>query len=385
MLMNTDTIPEVTTETFVCSKCGDTYTTDKLNKFDGQTLCNECFNEFTVTCTDCNTRIWEEVSHHDDYIYLCRECYDRGDYRRCYDCDCLIRADNSFLHNGDTYCEDCYNDIEDYDDEYEEDRAIHSYDYKPEPIFYGEGIHYGIELEVDKAGESADNAWKVLDVGNYDDDHIYIKHDGSLSDGFEIVSHPMSLSYHQDKMNWQKVLNKLIELGYRSHKTDTCGYHIHVEKARLGDTFECQETTISNILYFVERHWNELLKFSRRTPKQMKAWASRYGYKDSPKEMLDHAKRGSWSRYVCINLLNRHTIEFRMFRGTLKYSTLIAVLQMVDSICNTALSLSEDELKSLSWTEFVGAIDTHRKSELVEYLKFKRLYVNEPIEGQEDL
>jgi hypothetical protein len=39
----------------------------------------------------------------------------------------------------------------------------------------------------------------------------------------------------------------------------------------------------------------------------------------------------------------------------------------------------------LSWTEFVGAIDTHRKSELVEYLKFKRLYVNEPIDGQEDL
>jgi hypothetical protein len=90
-------------------------------------------------------------------------------------------------------------------------------------------------------------------------------------------------------------------------------------------------------------------------------------------------------RYVCVNLENAHTIELRMFRGTLKYSTFIAALQIVDEICNAALSLPEEDLKALTWAEFVGSIDKIGKNELVEYLKIKNLYVNEPVDGQEDL
>jgi len=382
----TETVPEITTTTFVCSECGDTHTTDKLNKFDGKTLCTDCFHDNTVTCVDCNTRIWEDDSYHDDDIYVCSSCYEHH-YRHCNSCECLVTLDDVFYAYDDPYCEGCYHELDDRDDdEYDdEDRAIHSYNYKPEPVFHGDGIHYGIELEVDEAGEKDAHAWEVLDVGNYNDDNIYIKHDGSLNNGFEIVSHPMSLQYHQTQMNWKGIMSKLIELGYLSHRTSTCGLHIHVEKSMLGDTFERQETTISNILYFVEKHWNELLKFSRRTPDQMKRWASRYGYKDSPKEILDHAKTGSLGRYVCVNLENRHTIELRMFRGTLKYSTFIATLQIVDEICNVALSLSEENLKALTWAEFVRGIVKNTKSELVEYLKLKDLYVNEPIDGQEDL
>ena len=44
-------------------------------------------------------------------------------------------------------------------------------------------------------------------------------------------------------------------------------------------------------------------------------------------EILDHAKKGyHGGRYTCVNLQSRDTIEFRMFRGTLKYNTLIATL-----------------------------------------------------------
>ena len=34
----------------------------------------------------------------------------------------------------------------------------------------------------------------------------------------------------------------------------------------------------------------------------------------------------------------------------------------------------------MSWLDFVGQIDSDNKSELIEYLKAKRLYVNEPVE-----
>lgn len=143
-----------------------------------------------------------------------------------------------------------------------------------------------------------------------------------------------------------------------------CGRLIHCEDSYyLDDSDEplcltCleeeQEPAIARILYFVEKHWEELLKFSRRTPRQLERWAARYGYKDRPQEILEHAKKGSHAgRYSCVNLENRATIEFRMFRGTLKLNSLLATLQMVDHICSVALHLSDGACKDLSWRTFV--------------------------------
>lgn len=53
-------------------------------------------------------------------------------------------------------------------------------------------------------------------------------------------------------------------------------------------------------------------------------------------EVLNHATKKQFERYTCVNLTNRSTIEFRMFRGTLKRNTFIATLQMVDPICGVA-------------------------------------------------
>ena len=66
----------------------------------------------------------------------------------------------------------------------------------------------------------------------------------------------------------------------------------------------------------------------------MEQWAARYGRKDDPKEVLKHAKGSSLGRYTCVNLTNFDTIEFRLFRGTLKLNTFLATLQMVDRICD---------------------------------------------------
>lgn len=94
---------------------------------------------------------------------------------------------------------------------------------------------------------------------------------------------------------------------------------------------------------------------------------------------MDTAKRGSNGRYSCVNLHNYSTIEFRIFRGTLLYSTLIATLQLVDEICNVAISMSDDGISQLTWSDFVGALDEAKIPELIQYLKFKRLYINEPL------
>ena len=118
------------------------------------------------------------------------------------------------------------------------------------------------------------------------------------------------------------------------------------------------------------------------TQRQLEQWAARYGYRDRPGEMLEHVKKGHGSRYTCVNLTNADTIEFRIFRGTLKYNTLIATLQLLDRICDVALFMSDDELKAMSWTTFAAGCT---QPELVRYLKERRLYVNEPVESEEEV
>ena len=237
---------------------------------------------------------------------------------------------------------------------------------------------------MDEAGESDRNAWELLSIVNGEGEkRLYCKHDGSLDEGFELVSHPMSLRYHQEEMPWEKLLRAAAEMGYTSHQAGTCGLHIHVSRTAFGNTEAEQDTAIARVLYFFEKNWEELLKFSRRTQRQLDRWAARYGYKEQPREILEHAKKGCHAgRYTCVNLQNRNTIEFRIFRGTLKYNTLIATLQMVDRICDVALYLSDEEIKAMPWSTFAAGCQA---PELVQYLKERRLYVNDAVSAEEEI
>lgn len=48
-----------------------------------------------------------------------------------------------------------------------------------------------------------------------------------------------------------------------------CGLHVHVNRTAFGETHAKQDNVIARILFFVENHWNELLRFNRRTAAQM--------------------------------------------------------------------------------------------------------------------
>ena len=57
-------------------------------------------------------------------------------------------------------------------------------------------------------------------------------------------------------------------------------------------------------------------------------------------------------------------------------------MQLIDKICDVALFLSDEEVKALSWTTFVSGCQA---PELVQYLKERRLYVNEPVNTEEEV
>ena len=367
--------------TFICTSCLEEFPLSLCHEVSGAPVCPHCLERETVICSRCGERLWSDENAGTCDVPLCEHCYN-GYYTNCTRCGALIHNDDVYYEqddpdNGDPLCGACYVQAS-------RDRAIQDYYYKPEPIFYGNGPRFfGVELEIDGAGESNYNARRLLKIANGEEERIYCKHDGSLDDGFEIVTHPMSLDYQVHHMPWERICEEASSMGYTSHQAGTCGLHVHVSRLAFGATELEQDAAIARVLYFFEKHWEELLKFSRRTRRQLEQWASRYGYKEQPREILEHAKKGyHGGRYTCVNLQPDSTIEFRMFRGTLKHNTLIATLQLVNRVCDVAIALSDDELKAMSWSAFVSGCT---QPELVQYLKERRLYVNEPVCAEEEI
>ena len=353
----------------VCSICGCLLSEENTHEFDGEIMCDNCLDTNTVLCDHCGHRIWRDNAEGDSSITLCQRCYDNH-YTSCEDCGRIIHTDDAYYDDDDDYpyCRTCYDK--------RQNKAIHSYNYKPEPVFYGSGnFYFGVELEIDRGGEDNDNARDILEPA---DERAYAKHDGSIYNGFEIVSHPMTLDYHKNEMPWQDIMSRALELDYKSHNTDTCGLHVHVNRNAFGETPEEQDAGIGRVIFFVERMWWELVKFSRRKEANLNRWAARYAtISNTAKETYTKAKGKYSGRYVAVNLTNYETIEFRLFRGTLKYRTFIATLELVSHICYLASQLVDEDFEKMSWLDFVQTIDEVEMPELIKYLKSKRLYVNE--------
>ena len=278
---------------------------------------------------------------------------------------------------GDTiyYCADCLRD--------RKKRNIKEYSYKPQPIFKT-GTHdkfysskdiqellFGVELEIDKGYDPEETAGKLCE----ESEDIYCKHDGSLSNGIEIVTHPCTLSYHMNELGWDKLCEIALDGGFKSNDTRTCGLHIHVGKYQLGsDTTERKET-ICKIILLVDRFWTYMVKFSRRTENQLDQWARRPNINMSQKSTLEDAMEDAWyerneGRYRAVNLQNRETIEFRLFNGTLKVNTIYATLQLVSNICKYAKTHSAEEVMSAQWE---NVTNYEKYQELNRYLEERNL------------
>ncbi|WP_087064317.1 zinc-binding protein [Intestinibacillus massiliensis] len=361
---------------FICTHCGEKHPRSECFRVGEDELCLSCAGMLTILCDECQTRIYREDNQGGANNVVCPACFERY-FTRCDSCGAIIRNESAYHPDwdGQTLCEECYNDLEGSE-------PIHEYNYTPELVFHGKGLrHFGVELEIDGGGQCGVNAGKLLAAANAVAENLYIKSGCSLDDGLELVTHPMTLDYHLQEMPWAAVLETARSLGYLSHRADTCGLHVHISRLSFGCTYDQQEAAIARFLFFVEKFWPELLRFSRRTQGQLDRWAARYGAKLTPREQIDHAKSSYAGRYTAVNLTNSETIEIRIFRGTLKLNTLIATLQMVNHLCEVAVSLYDEALQEMSWYDFLNLV---QEPELIGYLKERRLYVNEPVLTEED-
>ena len=320
---------------------------------------------------------------------------------KCYVCDEHNRPYTRF--DGVGVCEDCYTALETciYCDNpninikngicsscLENSANVRSYSHKPEPLFHrvarhkrpyltGESfskgkpiLHYGIELEMDlKRGqqdspeiraESNKFASFVNLIGKGvtgRENLLYCKSDCTCL--VEVVTHPFSWNYWNKfgREMFQTLFSKLRENKLHGYDAPNSGMHIHVSRDAL------KPYDILKIMSFVNNpeNFQFILDVSQRSRERLEEWANPYLSDDAWNKLpricqsvsmaMDYTERSS-----AVNLHNRPTIEFRIFRGTLNTMCFSKNLEFVKSL--------------IQWVKVTSLNTVKGKQGLESYLSF---------------
>jgi hypothetical protein len=241
--------------------------------------------------------------------------------------------------NGNILCKHCR----------EKNMPVHSYQYKPKPIFHFDEtkekhhdskFYFGMEIEVELRGTDEpyqirpeEMALKLL--RKMGQDKIYMKADSSLgSPAFEIVSYPQSWLYYKSiKKRWTNMIKWLAKEG-GSVESGKCGIHIHINKA----SFTTMHTY--KFIDFVYKQVN--MPF-------IMAVSSRASYSGNFRSYANlHVDNGcstamckSWAKEkggtshhsaVDVSGLNQNTYEIRIFNGTLNPDIFHKNIEFVHSL-----------------------------------------------------
>lgn len=364
---------------FSCHECDDIRDMDDNVHVNGELWCTNCASY----CQRCEDGMPSENSHTVDNEEWCDYCWENYSY---YCENCCESSSESTTYVGDTpFCERCFSDncyyCDECDESYHNDypcdcresnpiegkccrgyRAsgtIHDYSCKPAPIFKGVSKHkmyLGFELEtemprVDSASSFASSA--LLGTA-------YLKHDGSISNGFEIVTHPHTHQQYRDNsaLLWDTIETLRKDHDARSWDTDTCGLHIHLSR----DGFS-SGAHMHRFIAFVYKNAPHMMKFAGRKSRFAR-FNDVYTFDEydrpvfSIKHKVGSPDRNHTERYSAVNTQNPNTIELRFFRGTMKASGVLSALDLAQAMVEYTRELRLDDVKlgALSWDWFADYV-----------------------------
>lgn len=229
---------------------------------------------------------------------------------------------------------------------------------------------FGFELEVDKSDINGNYkslynnlvAHAIINNTGLEKDEVFFETDGSLDNGFEIISQPHTIAAFYEKTDsWKMMLDILSDATFTSHNACTCGLHIHVSKTWFGSSERQQNFHIGKIYKFFDTYWTDLCKASRRDTSttyycgknstRIKCREENRRHKTESHAWQAQAKYDHDTRHDCdshhraLNNSNYNTFEIRLGRGTLNKASFFAWIDLVLNIvknsskgCNTLIS-----------------------------------------------
>lgn len=381
-----------------CELTDNTYQDDYSNE-----ICEDCYSDNYCVCENCDSIIHIDDSYYSDITdrVYCQSCHD-DKFTECKQCGNEILRNDAYWSElaEDYYCQDCYHDIfthcddcgdeiysEDahYDDNgcycddcHKEESEINDYSYKPCPdyklskeIKTNSTLFFGLELEVENTRGKIDNNDMASQIN---DDTCYCKHDGSISDGFEIVTHPVTWNWYKDNIKYfDDMLDNLTENGFTSYEKGTCGIHIHMSKSAF--------TTLHLFkflkIFYEDQNFQTLYKISQRTVKSTQSpcqWG-KCSEKQTIKDQIIKAKeKYNMNRYTAVNLQNSKTVEIRIFRGTLNKASFHKNFEFLKSLYEYTLI---ESVSKISMAGFFAYVIANRK----EYVNFYQFLLKKELIG----
>jgi len=313
--------------------------------------------------------------------------YAQGDIFRCNDCEVIEHMDNSYRCYDDyLVCEDCQSENYVWDDHRdtnvrEEDLTSNSIigEYHSSrhrlghiPSAYDDRkprVLLGLELEIEVEDNRTETAQKLLNgLGEYQGEtYALCEGDASLDHGFEMVTAYTGLDVHQEQLSFFKDdLYKPLK-GAKSHDTSTCGLHVHICKSDM--------TTLhgAKMILFINDQANErLIKAIARRDSSYGSIKNKKDDKGWLKESLEvngkrsQLRRLNRDRYEALNFQNDRTVEFRLFKGSLKFDTIMACLEFTYA---TWFFCREASTKNLTIDYFLKFICANENKKDTKFLR----------------
>ena len=248
--------------------------------------------------------------------------------------------------------------------------------------------YIGFELETEWNYANRDDKEKVIHYirKQWRDLGLVFEYDGSLSNGIEFISQPMTRAYYEEhKQDLTDLLNYIQAQGGTSHDGGTCGLHFHVSRQALGNTEEEQEGLIDKILLFIEFYKEQIKAFSRRTSwGYCRILSDDYNlpsdkYYKSEQVLGEIKKSGHTSGHgTALNTGNASTIEYRFIRGTLNPQTFFASFYFINNIIDIFNTYALNSKK----ITFDNTIKLGDHAELIEYAKEKSIFNDTPLHSE---
>lgn len=340
----------------LCELCVPKYVCDRCGFHEPRYLCKTLIEISEITGQNIKSRVCGKCG--DGYQrchHGCGSYFDVKAYN--HECPCQIG------HNFKNYIKEHNADVLSY---YEADK-------------YADEM-FGIEIEAgtlnkNRAKFNAIAGETIELVGN----NAILKYDSSIDwvnkqeqvdndyKGFEVVTRPM---VYKNALRFLREFCKNRHPLLRSWEVGTCGLHIHVSKACLS-SFE-----IGKILLFINNKGNR--KFIKMIAKREDKRFAKF----LTKKIMDYKNMSPDCHYEAINTSKKHTIEFRIFRGTLNSKTVVSYLQFVKSVIEFVRVTSLEDLNPGKYTEFLFSTERSSYRELKDRI---RLENTKEIDGRDEI
>jgi len=313
-------------ECSICERCEDRFDPERSESCCSEYCSHRCAERDNhYHCGACGDTVGENSYSCEDcgYYDCCREMCSTDDCNRCTHC-CSCGDDANTQHAA-IRASNC-----------REYPAANPATQKPTDL----GI--GVELEIECKDDTQVNTVAAA-ISDKHHAQLLLKEDGSLNDGFELVTGRCSLAVHQAM--WPEIAKTTIAAGGRSWNHTSTGLHVHLSRAWF------TPLTLGKFLVFINSEATRpcIVKLAGR---------SCPNYAKLSKKKLTDSKH-SEGRYEAVNLTNSATIEVRIFKGTLHVGHILADIEFCHAAAMWAAKVSCKDCDN--WESFMVYVRANRK------------------------